>query len=106
MAGQRKAEGVDGRKTRCSGERVGIYRILQDQLEIHTTRGVAKEVMGRSLGGWTPGHSRRNPMVQVRMISNVSRVFVPARRSFSYRGGNWVRRVGRRVGSWVGAGIK
>ena len=29
---------------------MGIYRILKDQLDGHTTHGVAQKVMGRSLG--------------------------------------------------------
>jgi len=92
--------------TRCSGDGVGIYRILKDHLPTSTTRGVATAVMERNLGNWTPGYSRWSPGIHVQMISNVSRAFVPAHRSAVYRGGSWVRRVGRRVGSWVGAGIK
>lgn len=53
-----------------------------------------------------PGHSRRHPEIHVHLISNVSRGFIPVSRSAVYRGGSWVRRMGRRVGSWVGAGIK
>ncbi len=80
------------------------YYILGGYGQTHTARGVAKELIERSLGGWIPGRSRQNRELSVQVISNVSRAFLPFRRAAVYHNMSWVVRLGQRVGGLVGIG--
>lgn len=85
---------------------MGAYFILRDNLNTQTARGVANGVMWRSLGDWSPSRSRWTPVINVQVISNVSRALQPLRPTAIFQKDNWVLRLGRRLGVLVGKGAK
>jgi hypothetical protein len=84
---------------------MGFYRILRDHLPIAVSGNVVKAVMERNLGAWHPGHSRKNPEVQVFLISRVSPAFSPFRSGHRPTTVGWFQKWGKRMRGWVSVGL-
>jgi len=70
---------------------MGYPKIWVDQTLPKNHRSIAFGVIFRSMGGWLPGYSRRNPEIEVSMISNLSNLY---RISYARGWRRWIQRLG------------
>jgi hypothetical protein len=70
---------------------MGYHHIWTNQELPRSHRSIALGVILRSMGRWLPGYSRRNPEIDVSMISNLSHLY---RLSAPKGWRRWIQRLG------------
>ena len=70
---------------------MGYHKVWVKSALPENHRSIALGVIFQGMGRWLPGYSRRNPEIEVSMISNLSRVARLAPRR-GWRG--WIQRLG------------
>jgi len=71
---------------------MGYHHILGQSNLLRSHHSIGLSMIFRSMGRWLPGYSRRNPEIEVSMISNLSRMY----RAPSARGWRrWTLRLGK-----------